>query len=1008
VRYVFGSFALDTETRTLARDGRSIAVQPKVFQLLGYLLLHRARYVTKEELLATLWAGEHVTDSSLYVSIRSARAALGQHGDGTPISMLRGAGYRFVADVVEQLPAPAHAPEFTARAIDADPFVGREHVLLALSKALDDGVRGRGRLVILSGEPGIGKTRCARELALRAETRGVPVLTARCLEDEGAPALWPFIQLLRQIAAQNADAAQRIEPLLTRLLPPDSLGDVAALSGTPAERTIERFRTFDRVARALHEAAEAQALVLVLDDLQWADDASLRQLELCVTDLEYARILIIATLRAPQPNGDPARQRLLRRLERAATVIELGRLSRAETEELVRQLTGANSTAKLSIELHRKTEGNPFFLRELLRTLPAAALGADGDETLIARLPGVVRDMVLARLDDLDDSARSVLRAASTLGKEVELATLRAVVQLPAEGFLLALETLLERGLLTRSAEVERCSFSHDLVREVIYGQLEEATRVRCHRRIAEVLEARGDRSPVEIAYHFHRALPDGVHKQVLRYATLAGAASMETLAFETAERCYRWALSALDFDATADPRIRAQLMLELGVAILAGGRSAEAAQVLRDAAQVADRGDYGDLLAHAGTWLRHNVALAPLPDRFALRLLERARTLLGSDQPALRAQVLSRLAWIWPHCKDMRRCKALADEALALARETGNRTAQLDALTAMLYARSGPDDGAALLATAEEIFALERKTGQIGWAGGQAQFMRYHALLQMGERDVADRALAELTAVAARLKLRETILMCDRLKAQQAFHAGRFDDAAAQFADQHGRGQRCGLVYADLYYVLQRLNLQWEREGLRELPVPSNDGWDITQTALFRATRVFVAASSGSTSKELDDEFEQLARADFTAVPRDINYLVAMCLLAQVTVARKDVPRALTLYGALKPYGAYTTISLISQTAGAVAHYLGELAQLLGQPAQAARYFEDALTINESMGYATWAVRTKVAHAELLAREPSLDGAARARQLLLESQSAARVLGLGPLTKRIAELLAS
>jgi hypothetical protein len=280
--------------------------------------------------------------------------------------------------------------------------------------------------------------------------------------------------------------------------------------------------------------------------------------------------------------------------------------------------------------------------------------------------------------------------------------------------------------------------------------------------------------------------------------------------------------------------------------------------------------------------------------------------------------------------------------------------------------------------------------------------------LLQIGERGRADRALAELTGVAARLKLRETILMCDRLRTQQAFDAGRFDEAAAQFADQHTRGQRYGLVYADLYYVLQLLYLQWEREGLRELPAaPSNRGWEITQTALFRATRVFVAASSGSTSKELDDEYEQFARADFGAVPRDLHYLSTMCLLAHAAVVRADVPRARTLYAALHPYAAYVTVSLLSQTAGAVAHYLGELSGLLGEPAQAARHFEDALSINERMGFAAWAVRTKVAHAELLAREPSLAGAARARQLLLESEVVARRLGLGPLTNRIASLRA-
>jgi hypothetical protein len=249
---------------------------------------------------------------------------------------------------------------------------------------------------------------------------------------------------------------------------------------------------------------------------------------------------------------------------------------------------------------------------------------------------------------------------------------------------------------------------------------------------------------------------------------------------------------------------------------------------------------------------------------------------------------------------------------------------------------------------------------------------------------------------------------MCDRMKAQQTFDAGRFDEAAAQFAEQHARGKRYGLHYADLYYVLQALALQWERQGLDELPAaPASGDWDITRTTAFRATRLFVAACAGPTRPEPDADLEQLAHADFAAVPRDLNYLGTMSLLAHVVVVRKDLPRARTLYAALAPYAGRVTISLLSQTAGAVAHYLGELAVLLDQPVEAARHFDQALALNQRMGLATWTVRTQIAYAELLVRATEPEAVARGRQLLRKSEVEARELGLAPLTTRVTTLLA-
>jgi hypothetical protein len=351
-----------------------------------------------------------------------------------------------------------------------------------------------------------------------------------------------------------------------------------------------------------------------------------------------------------------------------------------------------------------------------------------------------------------------------------------------------------------------------------------------------------------------------------------------------------------------------------------------------------------------------------------------------------------------------MPRCKELAARSLALARTLRSDSTLLGALAATLYSLTGADDVDALLSASEEVFAVERRRGRLTWFSAEAHLLRYHAFLHKNERAEADRALADFGEVAGRLRLPEPMLLYQRLCAQRIFDEGRLCEAEELFIEQHARGKRLGLAYADVYYGVHRAMLDWERSGANEPAVPDVDGWAIANTPGFRATRLFRASEAGR-GMELKHQWELLCQDDFAAVPRDQNYLFTLAQAASVAVELGDVPRARQLYERLAPYARRGTPSLLSTTAGSVAHYLGLLAEFLGEHGTAAAHFEMALADNDRMAFAPWAARTRVRYASLLLTQDGA-GRTRARELLHEAQEAARRIGLGPVARRADALL--
>jgi predicted ATPase len=382
------------------------------------------------------------------------------------------------------------------------PFVGRETQLGALVSAVDAAGFGEIVLALVAGEPGIGKTRLVNEVAARVSARvGARVLWGTCWEGEGAPAYWPWLQLLRALLADRKvdrpEAAGgpgdgRVHRLLEQVPSPDVDADA-------------RFRLFDTVAGVLAETTRTGPLVLVIDDLHWADEASIRLLQFLARDVRMHRLAILGTYR--DTDLDPAHPlaRCLGELGRDGLHVSLAGLGRRHVATLVAALTGedADQTGMVPL-LHRRSGGNPFFVRELLRLLEAEGSpeGFDLDRSLdrgpgcgsdrgpgrrsAAAVPVGVRAVVDRRLSRLSSPTRDVLSAASVIGAEFEPFTLGPVTGRSADEVLAALDEAAAARLVVRREDGVGFGFVHALVREVLYDGLSMSSRVALHRGVAE------------------------------------------------------------------------------------------------------------------------------------------------------------------------------------------------------------------------------------------------------------------------------------------------------------------------------------------------------------------------------------------------------------------------------------------------------------------------------------------------------------------------------------------
>jgi len=600
VTLTFDEFELDPDRLELRRDGEPVALEPQAFDVLVYLIEQRERVVPKDELLEAVWASQFVSDSAVTTRIKEVRQALGDDGRTQRyVRTVRGRGYHFVGAASESgETVTSDSADSTARErgveertpplavpLPTDSFVGRVSELGRLRRAVDESIDGRGGVAMLVGEAGIGKTRTTQELEAYAVEQGARVLWGRVRQASGAPPYYPWIQIGTHYGREADVAALDLGPNageLVRLFPNLATRLPGIELSVAPEGPTAQFRMFEGYSAFLRAAAAQQPLMVVLEDLHWADEPTLALLQHLSPELATMPLLVVGTYRDTDINDAHPLTSALAQLNREAAFLRmhLDGLSGVEVADYVRRYPSVELGRPMVEHVHQRTDGNPFFVGQLVQLLSEQGPDAGDDDaggSTIA-LPAGVREALIVRLDQLSPAAHSALQVAAVCGRTFDLSTLEAVGDDSADAVLRQVEEALAAHIIEEFDEPGRYRFVHALMQETLLDQLSATRRARAHGAVAEALEAAyGDQAAGEaarLAEHFAesaRLNRDHVER-TLGYLELAAAQAMAqsawTEAVELYERCLTVADGAPEFEVdAASIRFalgRAQLYLNL------------------------------------------------------------------------------------------------------------------------------------------------------------------------------------------------------------------------------------------------------------------------------------------------------------------------------------------------------------------------------------------------------------------------------------------------------------
>ena len=882
-------------------------------------------------------------------------------------------------------------------------FVGREREIEQLREAADSALAGSGGLLLLVGEPGIGKTRTSEELATYAQVSGARVYWGRCREDEGAPAYWPWVQAIRgyvrdadpvamawQMGAGAADVAQMVPEVAERM-------DIEPAK--PSDSEEERFRLFDSVATFLVAAARDRPMVLFLDDLHWADEPSLLLLKHVAGEIGSSGLLIVGTYRDVELGRHHPLARVLGEL--GGPRISLDGFSPESIERYVEMTAGAKPPPGLAQAVHAQTDGNPFFVGEVVRLLASEGRLSDPDSWQ-GQIPQGVREVVGRRLDRLSEQTNDGLKVAAVIGREFDVPVLVKVKGVPAEEMMSGAQEAIGERLITDLGG-GRFSFAHALVRDTLYDEVSPAQRAKLHHKTALTLEELYGDDPArlgELAHHFLASAPQGDSAKAIEYAERAGAQAMEQLAYEEASELYERALEVLGLEDEPDEQRRLGLALAMGGAEASAARISDARKAFGQAAESARALGDADGLVGAAIGIAM-LSEAGKTDERLVGLIDEALEAIGPEASAARASLLSAKSQelYWKDAQGLSR--PLVEEAIEIARKVDAPQTLAAALHRQIFLPVGPWAARERLAIADEMLELGRSCGD-PQSELRGHAYRLQNFLELGDVAAVDRELADYARLADELRMPIHIWQTHALRSMRAALDGDIE-AAERFAEQSRReGERAEQPLAQQYYGIQLIqirSLQGRAAELiprvRELAerFPGIPAWHSALISLAARAR---EVEMGRV------ELERFAGDDFSVVPRDANWLPAIALLAEAAALLGDEKRSELLYEELLPYaGLVIVVARAAGSNGPVDRILGLLAGTRGDLDQAVEHLERSVEIATRMGDRPGIAITRTDLAQALLARGGEGDRDRALELVSDAIGPAREMGARGVVER-------
>ncbi|HYN68947.1 MAG TPA: AAA family ATPase, partial [Candidatus Eisenbacteria bacterium] len=858
-------------------------------------------------------------------------------------------------------------------------LVGRDAELGALEDALAGAFEGRGALVLLSGEPGIGKTTLADEIAAIAGGRGADVLWGRAWEFGGAPAYWPWVQALRGLL-RSTDPDGLLRDLgagaaeLAQLLP-----EIQERSPTVATRAATdddgaRFRLFDAVLQLLRSASAKRPLVLILDDLHAADASSILLLRFLGAGLAGARVLVVAAYRDSElPRDHPIRTAVadLARLQ-STSRLRLRGLAAPQVAGIIRAVAGVEAEPALVATIRDATEGNPLFVGEIIQLLAAEGrLDPHGasDEPATLTIPESLRDAIERRIERLGDVTLKLLEPASVLGRDFALRPLALLSGLVEDDVLDRLEPAREAGILVEMrGGVGGFRFAHALTRDAIYQGLPAARRRRLHLQAGAVLERVHVADPephlAELAHHF-LAGGDSEPGRAIEYARRAAERAIRQLAFEEGVRLFAAALDALE--RSPDETVRCDILLALGDGQARAG-DPRARDTFEEAAEIARRRGLADRLARAALGFGGRfVWEASREDRRLVQLLGDALEARPEGDDPLRVRLTARLAaGPMRDQTDWRPRDELSQRAVEAARRLGDPATLAYALDGRYAAVWRPDNVAERISIATDLIAAAEAAGDRERTL-QGHHYRCLARLEIGDIDGCRADADAQRRIAAELRQPSQLFYARTTDATLAALAGRYAEAESLIGDAQAEGARAEKAMAVIYRIIGLHAIRRLRGRLGEI---AGDVATLVERfptyIVLRCVRVDTLVRLGL-ADEARHQLAALAGNRFAVLPRNDEWAYGMALLAEAAVALGEHATCEAIDELLAEMAGRVAVSPPDACFGAVDRARGLLALALGRPEEARERFEAALSLDDRLGAPALGAESRLAFAGLL-----------------------------------------
>ncbi|GGM06003.1 AAA family ATPase [Dactylosporangium sucinum] len=901
------------------------------------------RHPLRERLwaLLALALGRAGRQAEAIESLQEIRRALTEELGVDPGATLRAVELAVLRQELPTTHPPAPEPSDRAGSIDpssADPrdwpLAGRDAELAALTGLLAEARRGHTRFALLTGEPGIGKSRLTAELARQAAGAGFAVLTGRCSEDEGAPPFWPWTGVLRDLAAALGSGTVR------ELAGPDAdvLPGVTGPATKPVSVDAERFRVFDAVARLLTAAAGRTPLLVVLDDLHWADPSSLRLVRHLTDHLPETRLVLAATRRRhPEPAGALA-EAGVGLVRRHALRLDLTGLSADGVGALVRA-AGDEAAADRVAALRERTDGNPFFLVELLRFGNAPA----------GQIPAAVTDVLARRVARLPAPTGELLRCAAVVGREYDLEVLAAVAGADPDTVLDDVDPAVAAGIVLEDAASGRFRFAHALVRDVVYRAQPATRRARRHATVARVLDGTGRLS--EAARHWLAAGP--AHAGVAWRAAARAAGQARALrGHEEAVRLLAAARVAQAQDGACTPGDRYDLLMAHADACeWVGDRDGQLEAIDLACAAAVELGDV-ERLARAAVrtpdgsmWPVRDLDVVHPPAVVALRRVLRE---LPAADGELRCRALLTLAGELHYADAPLERDALADEGLAMARRLGDPDllvwAAGTAFTAVWLAGNAERRWRDI----EEAIRLAELDAPVPGQSAARQADRtrlitYRAVAaqETGRIEAMWADLAVARAEAERLRLAFPLLVVGTMDGPWLAMRGRFAEAETRVAELTATAERTLLPTREFFASAAAFIRIWQGRAEELLPVVRtvHEAHPTTSGAMF----LLLLLHAGRLDEAAEVNERRVEHPASWALPFDLS------VAAYAAFALARPAQAADVYRRLAPLAGRTASAGSGAPIGPVDAYLALAASAAGEPELARRHAADAEALIEA-----------------------------------------------------------